>query len=378
MAVEHNALANTVNMHGIVFKTVADAATLAAETISATALAQRYVWLQTDTRQLWVPKSTTAGDFEPLILLGGAPANLAASAAPGTATTVSRTDHVHLMPRLDQVLAPTASVAFNSQKATGLLAGAASGEAVHFGQTAVAASSAGLQTAKNAARQSGPRFYVEMTDDWTTGALTGKYNWTSFASGAGAAATLVTTGQTNTHPGIVQVATGTTATGRATLLPPSNSLAFIAGSAGDLSIEWLAQIPTLSTTGVQQFIAITGLLQTTAAGDQTDAVYFEYDAATDTHWRVCTASGGTRTKQNTTVTVTAGQWYRLRAFKADGSTTWGFEIDGVDTGLTSSTNLPTIALIPGIKIDSSVGTTSKTMLADWMDLLDYFPTPRAA
>src|SRR5690348_7870409 len=95
MAVEHNTLGNTANMHGIVFKTVADATALAAETISATALAQRYVWLQTDTRQLWVPKSTTAGDFEPLVLLGGAPVSLGSAAAPGTATSVSRTDHVH-------------------------------------------------------------------------------------------------------------------------------------------------------------------------------------------------------------------------------------------------------------------------------------------
>lgn len=51
-------------MHGIVKKTVADAAALAAETASSTEVADRSVWLQANTGQLWVPRSTSAGDFD--------------------------------------------------------------------------------------------------------------------------------------------------------------------------------------------------------------------------------------------------------------------------------------------------------------------------
>lgn len=43
------------------------------------------------------------------------------SGAVGTSLKYARQDHVHPMPRIDQLQAPTASVAFNSQRITGLL-----------------------------------------------------------------------------------------------------------------------------------------------------------------------------------------------------------------------------------------------------------------
>lgn len=61
--VEHNTLGNTANAHGIVAATVANAAALAAVTPSASDVSQRRVWLQSDTGQLWVPISTSAGSF---------------------------------------------------------------------------------------------------------------------------------------------------------------------------------------------------------------------------------------------------------------------------------------------------------------------------
>lgn len=75
----HSTRSNTTAMHGIVKKTVANAAALAAETPSAAELADRAVWLQTDTRQLWIPKSTTAGDFESISVLGPTPGGFAPS-----------------------------------------------------------------------------------------------------------------------------------------------------------------------------------------------------------------------------------------------------------------------------------------------------------
>lgn len=52
--------------------------------------------------------------------IGAIPPALGVAAA-GTASTLARTDHVHVMPRLDQVSAPTAAVAMNAQALTGLL-----------------------------------------------------------------------------------------------------------------------------------------------------------------------------------------------------------------------------------------------------------------
>lgn len=120
MAVEHNTLGNTANMHGVVFATVANAAALAAVTATAGQVADRSVWLQTDTGQLWVPKSTTAGDFVPLVTMASAAPAALGVAAVGTATKAAREDHVHAMPTLDQVGAPAADVAFNNKNVTGV------------------------------------------------------------------------------------------------------------------------------------------------------------------------------------------------------------------------------------------------------------------
>lgn len=116
--VEHNTLGNTANMHGVVFATVANAAALAAVTPTTAQVAQRHVWLQSDTNQLWIPKSTTIGDFVPLVPAATATPQALSTAAVGTATKFAREDHVHAMPRLDQVGAPTASVGLNSQEIT--------------------------------------------------------------------------------------------------------------------------------------------------------------------------------------------------------------------------------------------------------------------
>lgn len=54
--------------------------------------------------------------------------------AAGNSGLAAEADHVHAMPRLDQVLAPTASVALGSQKLTGMAAGTASSDGATVGQ----------------------------------------------------------------------------------------------------------------------------------------------------------------------------------------------------------------------------------------------------
>jgi hypothetical protein len=64
MTTEHNLLANdpaTYSQHGITHKTVANAAALAAEVITASDVAQGRVFYQTDTEQRWFPKTVGAG-----------------------------------------------------------------------------------------------------------------------------------------------------------------------------------------------------------------------------------------------------------------------------------------------------------------------------
>lgn len=259
------------------------------------------------------------------------------------------------IPTLDKVPAPVAAVAFASQQITGLSDGLLETDGVALGQI------------------ENPFNTIQLTDDFN-GSVAGKYQWTSSASGTGAAATVTVTGQDTTHAGVIQISTGTTAPGRAAHVPGGN-LQFTFGSGSAVRCEHLIQLPVLSTTGVQQYIYQVGLMDT-VTGDQANGIYFEADIATDTHWRVCTASASTRTKTNTTVTIVAATWYRLTLLKAEGSTSWTFQIQGVDTGITNSTNLPTTALYPFDVIISSVGTTAKTALKDIVRHRQHFATPR--
>lgn len=70
-----------------------------------------------------VTLDTTATDIQPL-----------GTQAAGATGKAADAGHVHAMPRLDQVAAPTAAVALNSQKITGLANGTAATDAAAFGQ----------------------------------------------------------------------------------------------------------------------------------------------------------------------------------------------------------------------------------------------------
>jgi hypothetical protein len=60
----------------------------------------------------------------------------------GASAKWAHEDHVHAMPRLDQAMAPTADVALNAQKITGLANGVAAQDAAAFSQIPVAATAA--------------------------------------------------------------------------------------------------------------------------------------------------------------------------------------------------------------------------------------------
>jgi hypothetical protein len=86
------------------------------------------------------------------------PTTYGAASATGSSTAYARQDHSHgtpAMPRLDQVSAPTAAVALNAQKITGLANGSAASDAAAFGQIPVAGTAAGTYTAGNDSRVTG-------------------------------------------------------------------------------------------------------------------------------------------------------------------------------------------------------------------------------
>ena len=86
----------------------------------------------------------TASDIQPL-----------GTQAAGAIGKAADAGHVHAMPRLDQVDAPTTSVSLNAQKITDLANGVASSDAATFGQIPVAGTTSGTYAAGNDSRITG-------------------------------------------------------------------------------------------------------------------------------------------------------------------------------------------------------------------------------
>ncbi len=91
-----------------------------------------------------VALDATASDIQPLGVQAAGSVGKAADAG-----------HVHVMPRLDQVSAPTASVPLNNQKITGLANGTASTDAAAFGQIPTGGTGAGNYAVGNDSRITG-------------------------------------------------------------------------------------------------------------------------------------------------------------------------------------------------------------------------------
>lgn len=226
-----------------------------------------------------------------------------------------------------------------------------------------------------------PATFVRMMEDWFAGTVAGDHGWVASVSGTAAAVSIAATGADTTHWGVITLSTGSTTTGRATQLLTNGTAkvggSFVFDTGGQIVCEWLVQVPLLDD-GVDTFNVRVGLADTFGAGDMANGIYFEYDKSVNTHWGYVTAAGSVRTRAASTVTVTAAQWYRLRIWKAEGSTTWNFEIDGVAIA-SVSTNVPTLAVAPLVKIEKLVtggGATARTVLADWCLFEASFLTPR--
>lgn len=227
--------------------------------------------------------------------------------------------------------------------------------------------------------QSGGRGYGCFFDDFlvdagvASGARFGE-GWTSSLTGTGASAVsnFAQVTSANDSVGVMELSTGTTTTGNAGISLSTGC--FVLGY-GQFFAEWRVMIPTLST-GAQQFDFYAGFLDTITGGDQTNGVYFQYNQASSTLWRACTASGSVRTKNNNT-TVVAGTWYKLGILINAAASSVGFYINDTLVA-TNTTNIPTGAeLTPaigfGTKITKLLGTTARVVDIDYEQII-YTPT----
>lgn len=216
-----------------------------------------------------------------------------------------------------------------------------------------------------------PLSKIYLVDDFISGAPTGgglgSLGWNLGSTGAGAAGASGNLVNPNTlNQGVLMLATGTTATGRTSLM-----LAAAVGAgtmkpyAGSLRQTWYVQVPTLSS-GTERYALRMGFGDSITA-DYANGIYFEYDDSASANWRCKTASASTRTTVDSGVAVAAGTWVKLEIFTTNAATSFSFAINGT-TVATISSNMPTTDVSPNMHIIKSIGTTSRLAYIDYFVL----------
>lgn len=223
-----------------------------------------------------------------------------------------------------------------------------------------------------------PAGIFTLNDDFISGTAAvnvGNLGWTTTVNGAGTLCAAVAVGADNLHPGVMSCTTGTTAAGRATqLLGPGSAIAL---GNGEITVSGLVQIPTLSD-GAQTFRIYFGLGDNSAAGDQTDGVYFTYSSTLNAgNWTGQTANNTTYTQLDLATAATTG-WTKLTFIINAAGTSVQFYINGTAAGAPVTTNLPAAGrdFAPVIKIEKSVGTTARTFFVDYYRLVQVLTTTR--
>ena len=204
----------------------------------------------------------------------------------------------------------------------------------------------------------------------TLSSTANKYSILSVASGASAAFSVEGAATGNNYVGMAIGTTGTTTTGRATLDFFNSTNRIRLGGLRQV-YEWRVRIPTLSDA-TNTFQTIIGITSSNTAGLPADGVYFYYSHGTNSgRWRCsCTASSAT-TSNDSAITVTANQWYKIR-YEIEGSSVLFF-IDGVQIGTAITLNVPdsTTGMRLNAKIEKTAGGTARLLNIDYTNWKMY-------
>ncbi len=209
---------------------------------------------------------------------------------------------------------------------------------------------------------------LRMNDEWINNGTAGQLAWTATVSGTGAAAAINTSAVTASHPGVVQLSTGTTATGRTALHLGTNGVT--AGGA-KIIFETVIQLSAVAN-GTESYTTRIGLGDATGAGDNVDGIYFEYSQAA-ANWQIKTSNNSARTTLDSGVAATVN-WVKLRFEVNDDGTSANFYIDGISVG-TITTNIPTSAArlsSPLYKIEKTLGITARLLHVDYFNFAMIF------
>jgi hypothetical protein len=168
----------------------------------------------------------------------------------------------------------------------------------------------------------------------------------------------------NDYAGIHTLSTGSSAAARPNVSSFNNVNRMKLGGK-QVIYEGRVRVEVLSSS-TQTHTTYWGLMDGTAAGAPVNGVYFSYTHGTNSGRWVCTTrASSTSTAVNSSITVTANQWYRLKAVINAAGTNVDFYIDDTLVG-SSTTNIPTAAQRFVFKMEKSAGTTAARSNLDYV------------
>ena len=182
----------------------------------------------------------------------------------------------------------------------------------------------------------------------------------------GTATASATGGVTGSRVGIVDLATGTGASGRAAFYASANSSMAYNDGTGKSYMEFKAEFrsPAALSDATNEYFIHAGFIDSVVA-DSADGAFLKYTHGLNSgQWQFLTADNTTRTTGNSTVALAVNTWYCLRVVMYPNGTA-EFYIDGVSLGRNTA-NLPGSArdFSFGIVLRKNAGTTARNMLVD--------------
>tara|TARA_S200002703_G_scaffold160089_1_gene176886 strand:+ start:8854 stop:11187 length:2334 start_codon:yes stop_codon:yes gene_type:complete len=228
---------------------------------------------------------------------------------------------------------------------------------------------AGAQAAQTAIGINDETAHVHFADFITADVDANGYQQSTSGSGAGSRQFWQFTTTTSNSQGVIELGTGTTASGFIGLHVGNNA---IVTSTAAFKLGMRSQFHTLSTAS-DEYICHFGISNdVTSGGNGANEIGFRYDRATDgANWQCITRSSSTETKTDTGVAVTASttganpQVLEFTVNEAASSVT--FTIDGVDAA-THTTNIPNNDRMGyGVEMEATAYTSVEPVIGvDWI------------
>lgn len=207
-------------------------------------------------------------------------------------------------------------------------------------------------------------------EDFKNGIVGTKFS--SFTSGAGSSVAPIQITDIG-RSGIVALSTGTTAAGSAAI---ATNIESECADGGLIFFRSSFYIPTLSTALERYVLRIGG--GDVVTGDFTDGMYIEYDESSSPNWRGCNANNAVRTKTSPVIIPVAVGWNTVSMEASSNGGAVNFKLNNT----IFANNVLNVPKTPArsfgwmFSIIKSVGTTSRSVYVDWVDVRKEFTTSR--